>query len=72
MVLGQRFDYLYRGKDGTVMAKTGKLATSTKRAPAHVQVKNPIINRWVKLDTKTGRIVNTKKSEGPYKNVPRK
>ena len=35
-----------------------------------VQVRNPIIDRWVKLDTRTGRIVGVKKSPGPYKNVP--
>jgi hypothetical protein len=37
-----------------------------------VQVKNPVTNRWVKLDTRTGRVVDTKKSPGPYKDVPRK
>lgn len=37
-----------------------------------VQVRNPVTKRWVKLDTDTGRIVDHKKSPGPYKNVRRK
>lgn len=37
-----------------------------------VQVKNPVTMRWVKVNTKTGRIVGHKKSSGPYKNVRRK
>lgn len=37
-----------------------------------VQVKNPITDRWVKLDTKSGRIVDHKKSPGPYKGVRKK
>jgi hypothetical protein len=37
-----------------------------------VQVKNPLTNRWVKLDTSTGRIVDHKKSPGPYKGVRKK
>ena len=35
-----------------------------------VQVKNPRTNRYVKIDRDAGRIVSTKKTEGPYKNVP--
>ncbi len=34
-----------------------------------VQLQNPVTKRWVKLDTKTGRVVDHKKSEGPYKGV---
>lgn len=37
-----------------------------------VQVRNPITKRWVKLDTSTGRIVDHKRSAGPYKSVRRK
>jgi hypothetical protein len=56
------------------MAKTVKAASPGSRnaKPTSVQVRNPITERWVKLDTKTGRIIDTKKSPGPYKNVPRK
>jgi hypothetical protein len=55
----------------------GKGASSPPRASSsggsnRVQVKNPVTDRWVKLDIKTGRIVDTKKSPGPYKGVPRK
>jgi hypothetical protein len=32
-------------------------------------VKNPVTNRYVKIDTNTGRIVDQKKSPGPYKGV---
>jgi hypothetical protein len=51
--------------------KSGSTPTGDRR-PERVQVRNPITDRWVKLDTRTGRIVDTKKSPGPYKNVPRK
>ena len=37
-----------------------------------VQVLNPVTKRWVKLDTKTGRIVDHKKTAGPYKGVRKK
>jgi len=35
-----------------------------------VQVKNPKTNRYVKIDRSAGKIVSSKKSTGPYKNVP--
>jgi len=34
-----------------------------------VQVLNPVTKRYVKIDTERGRIINHKKSPGPYKNV---
>jgi len=34
-----------------------------------VQVLNPVTKRYVKIDTERGRIVDHKKSPGPYKNV---
>jgi hypothetical protein len=37
-----------------------------------VQVKNPVTNRWVKIDTTSGRIVDHKKTPGPYKGVRKK
>lgn len=33
------------------------------------QAKNPITNRYVKIDTTTGRIVDQKKTPGPYKGI---
>lgn len=35
-----------------------------------VQTKNPRIDRYIKIDRDKGRIISTKKSKGPYKNVP--
>jgi len=34
-----------------------------------VQTKNPRTGRYVKIDRSAGRILSTKKSEGPYKGV---
>ena len=39
---------------------------------SRIQVKNPVTKQWVKLDTKTGRIVDSKKSSGPYKGIPKR
>lgn len=33
------------------------------------QVENPVTKRYVKLDTKTGRILDQKKTPGPYKGI---
>lgn len=33
------------------------------------QSKNPVTGRYVKIDTGTGRIIDHKKSPGPYKGV---
>jgi hypothetical protein len=37
-----------------------------------VQVQNPVTKRWVKIDTKSGQIVDAKRSPGPYKGVMKK
>jgi hypothetical protein len=37
-----------------------------------VQIHNPRTDRWVKVSTKTGRIVDQKKTPGPYKGVRQK
>ncbi len=34
-----------------------------------VQAKNPVTGRYVKIDSETGRIVDQKKTPGPYKGV---
>jgi hypothetical protein len=39
---------------------------------SRVQVLNPRTDRWVKLDTTTGRILDHKKSSGPYKGIKKK
>jgi len=45
------------------MAKNGKNSDV-------VQVKNPKTGRYVKIDRSKGKIVDHKKTKGPYKNVP--
>lgn len=37
-----------------------------------VQVKNPVTGRYVKIDTQTGRVVDHKKTDGPYKGIRKK
>jgi len=49
--------------------RTGKLKGSISK---RVQALNPVTKKWVKIDTSTGRIVNHKKSSGPYKGVRKK
>ena len=44
----------------------------TGQVKSRIQVKNPVTNRWVKIDTGTGRIVDHKKTSGPYKGVRKK
>lgn len=36
---------------------------------SRVQTVNPVTGRYVKIDTETGRIIDQKKSDGPYKGV---
>jgi len=35
-----------------------------------VQTKNPRTGKYVKIDRSKGRIVDSKKSDGPYEGVP--
>ncbi len=35
-----------------------------------VQTKNPRTGKYVKIDTKKGRIIGSKKTSGPYKGIP--
>jgi hypothetical protein len=37
-----------------------------------VQIQNPVTKQWVKIDTKSGKIVDTKKTPGPFKGVSKK
>jgi hypothetical protein len=43
---------------------------SDKKRAEVVQVKNPRTGHYVKIDRAEGRIIDHKKSEGPYKGVP--
>lgn len=36
---------------------------------SRAQMLNPLTGRYVKIDTDTGRIIDTKKSPGPYKGI---
>ena len=47
---------------------TGK-GSRTGSVKERVQIKNPVTGRYVKIDTRTGRIVAHKKTSGPYKGV---
>jgi len=38
--------------------------------PKIVQTKNPLTGKYVKIDREKGKILDHKKSPGPYKNVP--
>jgi hypothetical protein len=58
-------------KDSSMATNTGN--DSRKGAVlSRVQVLNPRTDRWVKLDTTTGRIIDQKKSYGPYKGIKKK
>jgi hypothetical protein len=48
--------------------KSGKLRGAISN---RVQVLNPVTKRYVKIDTARGRIIDHKKSPGPYKRVRR-
>ena len=36
----------------------------------YVQTKNPRSGMYIKIDKTHGKIVSTKKTKGPYKNIP--
>lgn len=36
---------------------------------ARAQLLNPVTGRYVKIDTNTGRIIEEKRTEGPYKGI---
>lgn len=35
-----------------------------------VQTLNPLLNRYIKIDKEKGKVVQTKKTPGPFKNIP--
>ena len=43
----------------------------TRKRKDLIQVYNPRIDRWVKIDRKRGGIISVKRSPGPYKGVTR-
>jgi len=46
--------------------RSGKLRGPISK---RVQVLNPVTKRYVKIDTDRGRIIDHKKSPGPYKHI---
>ena len=51
------------------MAKNTGSGSRKGAVTERVQALNPVTKRYVKIDTSTGRIVDHKKSAGPYKGV---
>ena len=52
------------------MAKRDRVSGKLRGAISNrMQVLNPVTKRYVKIDTSRGRIVEHKKSPGPYKNI---
>ena len=49
--------------------RSGKLKGPISK---RIQVLNPVTKRYVKIDTDRGRIIDHKKSPGPYKSVRKK
>jgi hypothetical protein len=51
------------------MAKNTGAGSRQGAVRERVQALNPVTKRYVKIDTSTGRIVDHKKTAGPYKGV---
>jgi hypothetical protein len=51
------------------MAKNTGNGTRQGAVKERVQALNPVTKRYVKIDTQSGRIIDQKKSAGPYKGV---
>lgn len=49
--------------------RSGKLKGAISK---RVQVFNPVTKRYVKIDTDRGRIIDHKKTPGPYKSIRKK
>lgn len=54
--------------DGFMAKNTGS-GSRNGAVKDRIQALNPLTKRYVKIDTSTGRIVDHKKSAGPYKGV---
>ncbi len=54
------------------MAKRTKSGELRGAISKRIQVLNPVTKRYVKIDTERGRIIDQKKSPGPYKSVRRR
>lgn len=38
-------------------------------AKSRAQLLNPVTGRYVKIDTQTGRVIDQKRTDGPYKGI---
>lgn len=36
---------------------------------SRAQLLNPVMGRYVKIDTQTGRVIDEKRTDGPYKGI---
>ena len=51
------------------MAKNTGQGSREGMVKDRAQILHPVTGRFVKIDTTTGRIVDTKKTKGPYKGI---
>jgi hypothetical protein len=51
------------------MAKNTGESSRVGAVKERAQAQNPVTGRYVKIDTNTGRIVESKKTPGPYKGI---
>lgn len=54
---------------GRAMAKNTGDGARKGAVTKRVQIQNPITGTFIKLDTDTGRVIEQKKSPGPFKGV---
>ena len=63
------FYFLTLSERHKLMGKNTGHSSRSGAVKERAQAKNPLTNRYVKIDTSTGRIVDQKKTPGPYKGV---
>ncbi len=51
------------------MAKNTGLGSRQGMVKDRSQILNPVTSRYVKIDMRTGRIIHSKKTNGPYKGI---
>jgi len=51
------------------MTRSSGEAKKTGNVKNRLQALNPVTGRYVKIDKETGRIIDQKKSPGPYKGI---
>ena len=48
---------------------SGQFREGKATAKDRVQVQNPVTGHWIKVDTANGRIIDEKRTDGPFKGV---